>query len=463
MSEEIGNKKVFSLFEVLRSIQSTITNRYGSAFWVKAEMNKLNFYQHSGHCYPDLVEKQDGKVIAQQRATLWRPDYERINQNFVKILKEPLKDGIKILFLARVTFDPIHGLSLWIQDIDPSYTLGDLEKEKQLSIQKLKEEGIFNRNKQLKLALLPKRIAVISVETSKGYSDFKSVIDDNGWGYRFFYMLFPSLLQGDKAAAQIISQLNRIKKVSHHFDAAAIIRGGGGDVGLSCYNDYLLAREIATFPLPVLTGIGHSTNETVAEMAAFSNNITPTKLAEFLIQKFHDFSVPVQKASDRIKEIPIRILTDEKSKLDSTFKIFRSTVQNHTDGHKNALDRLSIGIQKDSLTMLSRSRILISGMIQKCEISLKNRIRNEHSELYGTEVKLAEKSLGLIKEQNQRIEFIQKNIDNMSPQNVLKRGYSISLLNGKSVSDSSKVKKGDTIETLLFDGKIISEVKSTKK
>jgi len=463
MSEEIGNKRVFSLFEVLRSIQSTLTNRYGSAFWVKAEMNKLNFYQHSGHCYPDLVEKQDGKVIAQQRATLWKTDYERINQNFVKILKEPLKDGIKILFLARITFDPIHGLSLRIQDIDPSYTLGDLEKEKQLSIQKLKEEGIFNRNKQLKLALLPKRIAVISVETSKGYSDFKSVIDGNGWDYKFFYILFPSLLQGDNAAAQIIGQLNRIKKVSHHFDAAAIIRGGGGDVGLSCYNDYRLSREIATFPLPVLTGIGHSTNETVAEMVAFSNHITPTKLAEFLIQKFHDFSVPVQKASDRIKETPIRILEDEKSKLDSTFKIFRSTVQNLTDGHKNMLDRLSVGIQKDSLTMLNRARIMISGMIQKSEISLKNRIRNENTEIHGTEVKLAEISLGLIKEQNRLIEFTQKNIDNMSPQNVLKRGYSISLLNGKSVSDSSKVKMGDTIETILFDGKIISEVKLTKK
>lgn len=159
-------------------------------------MNKLNFYKQSGHCYPELVEKKDGKIIAQIKSHLWRDDFNRVNNNFQRILKEPLKDGIKILFQAKITFDPVHGLALWIIDIDSSYTLGDLEREKQETIKQLKEEGIFNKNKTLNLPLLPQRIAIISVETSKGYADFLKVIETNSWNYKFFHILFPSLLQG---------------------------------------------------------------------------------------------------------------------------------------------------------------------------------------------------------------------------------------------------------------------------
>src|SRR5690606_17047589 len=148
-------------------------------------MNKLNLYQHSGHCYPDLVEKRDGKVISQLRANLWKSDYQKINKRFLEVLKEPLKDGIKILFLARITFNSVHGLSLNILDIDPNYTLGDLEKEKQETIKKLTAEGVFKLNKTRKLALLPQRIAIISVETSKGYEDFMSVLQGNSWNYAF--------------------------------------------------------------------------------------------------------------------------------------------------------------------------------------------------------------------------------------------------------------------------------------
>lgn len=227
MPETVNDKQVFSLLEVTKSIQKTLTERYKSSFWVKAEMNKLNYYKQSGHCYPELVEKKDGKVIAQIRSCLWKDDYNRSNNNFLQILKEPLKDGIKILFQAKILFDPAYGLSLLIMNIDPSYTLGDLEREKQETINQLREENIFGRNKILKLPLLPQRIAIISVETSKGYADFLRVIETNPWNYKFFHFLFPSLLQGDKAADSIINQLTRIKKVINHFDVVAVIRGGG--------------------------------------------------------------------------------------------------------------------------------------------------------------------------------------------------------------------------------------------
>ena len=158
---------------------------------------------------------------------------------------------------------------------------------------------------------MPQRIAIISVETSKGYADFIKVIETNSWNYKFFHLLFPSLLQGDKAVEDIINQLRRIEKVKEHFDVVAIIRGGGGDVGLSCYNNYKLAKEIALFPIPVITGIGHSTNETVTEMISFSNAITPTKLAEYLIQMFHNFLVPVQEAENTVIDRSRRLLSEE--------------------------------------------------------------------------------------------------------------------------------------------------------
>ena len=271
MPEVINDRQIFSLLEVTRSIQKTIAERYKSSYWIKAELNKLNYYRQSGHCYPELVEKQNGKIVAQIRSNLWKDDYLKIDNNFKRVLNETLKDGIKILFLASISFHPEYGLNLRIIDIDPSFTLGDLEKEKQETIKKLKDEDLFNKNKLLILPTLPQRIAIISVETSKGYADFLQVFEqaNKSWRYKFFHMLFPSLLQGDNAVPSIIKQLNRIKKVINHFDVVAIVRGGGGDIGLSCYNNYNLAKEVALFPIPVITGIGHATNETVTEMISF--------------------------------------------------------------------------------------------------------------------------------------------------------------------------------------------------
>jgi exodeoxyribonuclease VII large subunit len=419
MPEQVNDKKIFSLLEVTKSIQKTLSERYTHSFWVKAEMNKLNYYKSSGHCYPELVEKQDGKVIAQVKSNLWKDDYEYIDNKFLNTLKEPLRDGIKILFIAKITFDPLYGLALRILDIDPAYTMGDLEREKQETIRQLREEGIFDKNKTLKLPLLPQRIAIISAETSKGYADFLKIIETNPWNYRFFHFLFQSLLQGEKAVDDIIGQMGRIKKVKSHFDAVAIIRGGGGDIGLSCYNNYRLAREIALFPIPVITGIGHATNETVAEMVSFSNAITPTKLAEDLIQQFHNFSYPVQKAEEIITDKPVRIINVEKNKLHTEMKLFRSVVANRLIGNKNDISGLLKSLSQQTRFVLGTG---VAGLSN-----------------------------------------IEKNVMNLSPQNVLKRGYSITLLNGRAVKSSSQVTGGDTINTVFFDGNISSIVKSTDK
>lgn len=440
MSEVINNKTVFSLLEVANSIQKTINARYTSSYWVKAEMNKLNHYSHSGHCYPELVEKKDNKVIAEMRAVLWKGNFDKINAQFLKTLNEPLKDGIKILFLTQINFDPKYGISLNILDIDPSYTLGDLEKEKQQNIIRLKNENLFDKNKTLQLPLIPQRIAIISVETSKGYADFLNVIDNNQWNYKFFHMLFPSLLQGDKAPSNIIEQLHKIRKVNHHFDLVAIIRGGGGDIGLASYNNYDLAKAVASFPLPVLTGIGHATNETVTEMVAHSNHITPTKLAESLLQKFHDFSVPVQRAEEQIIYQARMVLNENKFNLKNEMKFFKSLTQNILNQNNSLLNQLPITLSREIKNLIKENKLYLDQ-------------NSEH---------IKKDAQQLLKYQKQRLDSLEKNVEILDPINVLKRGFSITKFNGKSIKNPNDLEIGQKVETILYEGELISKIEKIK-
>ena len=459
MSETSDHRKIFTLLEVSKSVQKTISDRYTSSFWVKAEMNKLNHYSHSGHCYPELIEKKDGKIIAQIRSNLWRDDFININNNFLKTLKEPLKDGIKILFLARISFDPVYGISLQILDIDPSYTLGDLQKEKQNSIQQLKSEELFGLNKTRTLPLLPQRIAVISVATSKGFVDFAQVLDHNPWGYKFFHYLFPSILQGEKAVLGIMSQLKRIEKVCEHFDVVAIIRGGGGDVGLSCYNNYELSKAVAMFPIPVITGIGHATNETVCEMVSFQNAITPTKIAEFLIQKFHNFSVPLKKAQDLITDRSNRILTDEKSKLQAEVKLFKSVSETILQRNRNAMVNSTNVVIQQSQFMIKTNSISLRLYDEQISKSALLQLKQNSVLLKQLQDSLYIQSKLKAKQEVIQLDNMEKNLRNLDPINVLKRGFSITRHNGKAVTNVAEVAVGQEIETQVYQGKIISTIK----
>ena len=456
------DKKIFSLYQVTKSIQRTLSERYQSAFWVKAEMNKLNFYKHSGHCYPELVDKENGKVVALVNATLWKEDFHKANNAFLKLLGEPLKDGIKILFLAKITFDPAHGLSLRIVEIDPSFTLGDLEREKQETIKRLYDEGVYRKNKQLTLPLLPQRIAIISVETSKGFADFINVIDGNPWKYKFFHMLFPSLLQGEKAVDGILLQLDQIRKVLSHFDVVAIIRGGGGDVGLSCYNSYKLAKEIADFPLPVITGIGHATNETVAEMISHLNAITPTKLADYLIQRFHEFAVPVARHEEQIITKAKQLLSDRNVQLQSEVKWFRSSTEKMVTQNRSGIRFLTESLQRQSQFRFGNERntlIQSSGQIQK---EIPRLLAEKHLKVEQEATSLQKSSMTMFNQHQINIKNIETNVRIMSPENVLKRGYSITTKNGKSLTSSDEIEFGDVLTTKLYNGEIISVVQTNK-
>jgi exodeoxyribonuclease VII large subunit len=502
MSEIFNDKRIFSLSEVTSSIQKTINDRYKNVFWVKAEMNKLNHYPYSGHCYPELVQKKDGRVIAEIKSNLWKDDYLRVNRLFLQVLKEPLRDGINILFCAKVNYDPVHGLSLRIIDIDPSFSLGEIEREKQESISRLRSEAIHDANKLLKLALLPKRIAIISVGTSKGYADFLKMINDNPWGYRFFLMLFPAVLQGSQAVPSIVGQLQQIRKVKDHFDAVAIVRGGGGDIGLTCYNHFDLAKEICLFPLPVITGIGHATNETVSEMIAFKNAITPTDLAGYLLQLFHDFSFPLQDATRVLQEEAGRLLKTERSGLFNTVRHFRSATGSLLQRRSQQVDG-SIRAFRQSADFFVRKqkevqRLIISGLNRNSELictrnqqdirqlalvlqkdvktSLKNSswvldiftrqlaqastalLASDKQRLLTTTALLSGKAIEHLGARNIQLANTEKLVSLVDPREVLKRGYSITMAGNKVLKTAAALQQGDELTTMLADGTIVSSV-----
>jgi len=455
--------KIYPLSSVTKALENLIEKYAGNYIWIKAEIVKLNHYTQSGHAYPDLVEKVNGKIIAEIRGIIWKDDFIKINKRFKEVLKEELGNDMTVVCLAKVKYSSVHGLSLNIIDINPEYTLGELARQKAETIKRLKTEQIFDLNKQKQLPLIAKTIAVISVETSKGYQDFINIINKNDWGYKFHCKLFPALLQGERSVASITTQLKNIKKHKDIFDAVAIIRGGGGDIGLSSYDNYELAKEVATYPTPVLSGIGHATNLTVTEMVSYQNFITPTKIAEFLIQKFHDFSVPLNENINAIERYSKRLFETNRISITETARLFNSLTDNYLNDQKHKLISISrqvtnqtnklVTLEKNKLKEFSTS-LRLSGekTIHQEKIRMSDMIRYI-SIFYQNSLEKEKLNLG----------NIEKNLNILSPENILKRGFSITRVSGKSVSDISKLTKGEEIITQLAKGHITSTIKTLKK
>lgn len=408
------DRRIYSLCELAGNIRETLQVAYPDFYWVKAEIAKLNYYPKSGHCYLDLVEKRDKVTRAEMRATIWVSNYQMIGAKFRQQTREDLHDGMNILFLASVNFHEVYGLSLNIIDIEPSFTLGEMAREKRTAIETLRREGIFDHNRKLTFPPLPKRIAVISVETSKGFHDFVATIRNNPYGYVFRYQLFPSILQGEMAIATIREQLRNIAGYRDHYDVVAIVRGGGGEVGLSAYDHYELARDVAIFPLPVITGIGHSTNETVVEMVAHTNLITPTAVAGFLIQQFY-------QVEERLDLLESRMMTNARRILDASAMSLAQCTQ--------------------------RFRSLTGRLLERY-----------HNSLGSNQQRLGIFTRHFLSAQLSRLEGYEKRIELLDPQNILKRGYSITYLDNKPLKASSMVKKGQMITTQLCEGSINSIV-----
>jgi exodeoxyribonuclease VII large subunit len=418
MQKISSERPALSLSQLNGLIKAAILDTLPDQYWVVAEIADLKLNQ-KGHCYIDLVEKEGNAAIAQIKANIWAYEYRSISNRFRKAANEPLKQGMKILFLASILFHEVYGLSLNIKDIDPAYTMGEMARKKKEVLARLRKEGIIDRNKGLELPLVPQRIAVISSPTAAGYEDFFNQLDKNSYGYSFVHTLFPALMQGQEAEGSIIKALTEIRKQKSSFDLVVIIRGGGSVIDLNCFDGYPLAAEVAGFPLPVITGIGHEKDDTVVDIAAHTKMKTPTAVADFLISGMRSFEENVLGLENRIVSYAEQLLRDERQKLTSFAQRLSLVPIRLTAVHRNRL----LIIQRD-----------IRGHMQQ-------RLQNEQN----------------------RLSRAEQAIRHLDPAHVLRRGYSITTLKGKILRDAALLKSGMSIDTQLQNGTVTSIVQSGKE
>lgn len=411
------SKPAFSLYELNAAIKSAISAVFSETCWVTAEIAELKCNQR-GHCYLELVEKADDKTIAQTKATIWAYEYRKLSHKFQTATNEPIRPGMKIMFLAAVNYHEVYGLSLNIRDIDPAYTLGEMALKRREVIERLRKEGLLERNKSIRLPAVPQRIAVISSSTAAGYGDFFNQLDTNPYGYKFVHILFPVLVQGRDAEGSIVAALLKIGKYRHLFDVAVIIRGGGSAVDLSCFDNYELASQIAVCPIPVITGIGHEKDDTVADIVAHTRMKTPTAVAEFLISGLRSFEDNIDDLRRRMKTYSEKLLLDLRYRLNSLAR------------HLAYIPGRTVFSRLNKLLLLQNSIFN----------SAKQHIRRG----------------------NHTLDTMEQALRLLDPVNVLRRGYSITCHNGKLLKDSSAVGDGAVINTTLFKGSIVSITKKRR-
>ena len=478
-------QKTYSLQEIMQSVQSVLLKTYANRmYWVRCELSRISLHAQSGHCYLDLLDKNETSIVAQQRGIIWADNYSPIIEKFKAVTNTPLAGGMKVLLQCTVSFHPVHGLSLRISDIEPSFTLGEMARMKNEAIVRLKSEGLFNLNRQLKLTILPKRIALVSVATSRGYQDFISTIENHQHPYSINCRLFEAVLQGENAIPTLTRALNKIFSEKEKFDAIAIIRGGAGDVGLACYDEYSLSALLARSPLPVITGIGHASNETVVEMVAFKNCITPTSAATFILEKFDTQFLFLIEQYDFIKDFSKTFFNKEKQYLSAQSECFCLIVRNHINRQDFQIKNLLAGlpanlrefftfnrqnITQSAQTILNvkrfgkQSEILID--LNRRIIEIKQRIENYYlfrrNFLSEQSIKLSAVSLQL--ERNKDIiNHLSEKVMLLDPVNTLNRGYSITRLKGKALTDSFDLVSGMQIETQFAKGNVISTIEKKK-
>ena len=429
-----------TLYELNNMLSIVVGNAFQKQYKVAAEISELRV-NSSGHCYMELVEKDDqGNTVAKARANIWAATFRKLQPFFEYSTGITLKAGIKILITVKVSFDPLYHYSLTVWDIDPAYTIGDMAMRRTQILNRLSEEGVIDDNKSLLLTSLPQRIAVISSATAAGYGDFCDQLKKNAKGYVFYPVLFKALMQGEQAAESIIGAMNRVYSNMELFDCVVIIRGGGATSDLNCFDDYNLALNITQFPLPVIVGIGHERDITVLDYVAHKSIKTPTAVAEFLISQIANCDEYLNELNGEIADRIKDILSDEKLTLSALESQLPSLVINKIEKERNSLSLL-------------QSRLLLN---------IRERVGNEKVRLASTYTSIKEKFERTIERETNRISNIENKIELLSPDRILKRGYSISIKDGYAIKSASELKEGDNIKVIFADGEAESEVKKVK-
>ena len=384
-----------TLLELQEKIRDSIESRLEKKYWVRGEISEIN-YQSNGHCYMDLIDRKayESQISARCQAIIWSTLFRMLRPFFESTTGQQLSKGMQVLVHAQVQYSPLYGLSLIISDIDPSYTVGEQELERQRTIARLREEGMFDMNSTLELTPLPRNLAIISSETAAGYRDFINHLHQNDYGFKFITELFPAPVQGNSASAGIIEAMDKVAARAGEFDMLLIIRGGGSVQDLICFDDYELAANIAQFPIPVLTGIGHDHDFHIADMVAHKSVKTPTAAADFLIDIFAAEEQQVAYLSGRLfSAIETRVIIETK-RLEN-YK--RNLMEGYRSNINNSMHRL---------------------------------------------------------------DMLQQRILSNNPLTLLKKGYSITLCNGKRVYSVNDVNRGDNVKVLMDKGILNCNIES---
>ncbi|GGZ30353.1 exodeoxyribonuclease 7 large subunit [Echinicola pacifica] len=429
-----------TLSELNQQIQQAIDSHLSPTYWVVAEIGDLRGSPR-GHAYLELVEKSNQQVLAKVKANIWAYAYSSISSRFQSITGTPLKTGMKVLAQVNVQFHPVYGLSLNVKDIDPNFTLGEKARRKQETLQRLQKEGLMQLNKQFLLPTVPQKIAVISSATAAGFGDFKDQVDQNREGYRVHYKLYPATMQGDAAVASIVQAIEQIEKDQHQlpFDLMIIIRGGGAQLDLDSFDEYDLARAIANTTLPVVTGIGHERDESIADLVAHTQMKTPTAVAEFILSGYRDYEDGLNQLMKQLERKVSFSLQAEGRHLAQLEHRLNSGFSYRIQQEKEMSNLLSYKLQN---TAKQITKTHYQQLIQRYE-SLKRASRHT------------------LNQENALMDTIIKDLKRLDPDHYLQKGYTRTEINGRSIS-KTEPKAGDTMVTYGAKLKIISTINSTE-
>lgn len=407
--------EALSLYDLNALVRRSLEQCLPDEYWVQAELSDVRT-NSTGHCYLEFIQKdpRSNNLIAKARGTIWANVYRLLKPYFEESTGQAFVSGIKVLVQVTVSFHELYGYSLTVQDIDPTYTLGDMARRRREILKQLEEEGVLTLNKELEMPVLPQRIAVVSSPTAAGYGDFCHQLKNNSRGFFFHTELFPALMQGDRVEESVLSALDAILNRQEDFDAVVIIRGGGATSDLSGFDTYLLAAACAQFPLPIITGIGHERDDTVLDSVAHTRVKTPTAAAEYLINCMDLAADELEVLISQLHESVRSRLTEEHRKLISYRNRIPSAVVRRVSDAKLALLTTRKDISLAVQTLLSRQR--------------------------------------------HRLELLQQRLADASPEKILARGYSITLKDGKVVKNGDVLQLNDEIVTRLYQGEIVSIV-----
>lgn len=425
-----------SLFELNALVRKSVKLCLPDEYWVQAELSDVRT-NYSGHCYLEFVQKdpRGNALVAKARGMIWSNIYSMLKPYFERETGQAFTSGIKVLVKVTVDFHELYGYSLTVIDIDPAYTLGDMARRRKEIIRRLEEEGVLTLNKELEMPLLPQRVAVISSATAAGYGDFCNQLLNNADGLVFYPYLFAAVMQGDKVEASVIAALNAIYKEIDRWDVVVIIRGGGATSDLSGFDTYDLAANCAQFPLPIITGIGHERDDTVIDMVSHTRVKTPTAAAEFLINRMRE------TASD----------------LERYITYFHQTIPERIAHSKERLEQWVARIPARVQMRLQHERFRQERMAVRMNTAWQTRLLREEYRLR-LEQRLATAIDARLQRERHRLQLAQSQVEAASPELLLKRGYSLTLKDGKVVTDASALHPGDVLTTRVAKGEFKSEV-----